>query len=146
MRSANKVLLEISQNSQENTCARVSFLIKFKAGKHLCQSLFFNKVVGLDLGEISKNTFYYRTPLVATSVSGCAMLWYCTYRKDDLEKGFPSNNRDAYYSAKYWKSSVKFFRSSTACFRTKPSQNLRIVFQSKNSPDCLKYAVAHLCS
>ena len=40
-----KVLLEISQNSQENTCARVSFLIKLQAkitGKHLCQSLFFN--------------------------------------------------------------------------------------------------------
>ena len=27
--SAKKVFLEISQNSQENTCARVSFLIKF---------------------------------------------------------------------------------------------------------------------
>ena len=26
-----KVLLEISQNPQENTCARVSFLIKFQA-------------------------------------------------------------------------------------------------------------------
>ena len=28
--SRKKVLLEISQNSQENTCARVSFLIKLK--------------------------------------------------------------------------------------------------------------------
>ena len=27
----NKVFLEISQNSQENTCARVSFLIKLQA-------------------------------------------------------------------------------------------------------------------
>ena len=42
-----KAFLEISQNSQENTRARVSFLIKF------C--------------EISKNTFYYRTPPVAAS-------------------------------------------------------------------------------
>ena len=33
------LFLEISQNSQENTCARVSFLIKLKA-------------------EISKNTFF----------------------------------------------------------------------------------------
>ena len=41
------LFLEISQNSQENTCARVSFLIK--------------------LQEISKNTFFYRTPLVAAS-------------------------------------------------------------------------------
>ena len=29
--SVNKVFLEISQNSQENTCARVSFLIKLQA-------------------------------------------------------------------------------------------------------------------
>ena len=29
--SAKKVFLEISQNSQENTCARVSFLLKFQA-------------------------------------------------------------------------------------------------------------------
>ena len=29
------VFLEISQNSQENTCARVSFLIKLQAGLQL---------------------------------------------------------------------------------------------------------------
>ena len=36
-------------------------------GKHQCQSLFFNKVTGLR-PEISKNTFFHRTPLVAASV------------------------------------------------------------------------------
>ena len=36
-------------------------------GKHLCQSLFLNKVAGLR-PEISKKTFFYRTPLVAASV------------------------------------------------------------------------------
>ena len=55
-------------------------------GKHLCQSLFFNKVEGLrpeacnlikketlahvfssELCEISNNIFFYRTPLVAAS-------------------------------------------------------------------------------
>ena len=53
--------------------------------KHLCQSLFFNKVVGLrpdtllkketlaqvfscEFCEISKNTFFYRTPPVDASV------------------------------------------------------------------------------
>ena len=30
-RSVKKVFLEVSQNSQENTCARVSFLIKLQA-------------------------------------------------------------------------------------------------------------------
>ena len=43
------MLLEISQNSQETTCVRVSFLTK----KELC--------------EIFKNTFSYRTPPVAAS-------------------------------------------------------------------------------
>ena len=45
-------------------------------GKRLCQSLFFNKDAGLShlkrdsgTGEISKNTFSYRTPLVAASVT-----------------------------------------------------------------------------
>ena len=45
--SVEKLLLEISQNSQENTYARVSFFIKLQA--------------------FSKNTFFYRTPQVATS-------------------------------------------------------------------------------
>ena len=36
-------------------------------GKHLCQSLSFNKVVGFR-PEIFRNTFFYRTPLVAASV------------------------------------------------------------------------------
>ena len=49
--SVENLLLEISQNSQENTCARVSFLIK-------CQVFC----------EISKNTFFCRTPPVAASV------------------------------------------------------------------------------
>ena len=36
-RSVKKVFLKISQNSQENTCARVSFLIKLRAsGLQLC--------------------------------------------------------------------------------------------------------------
>ena len=51
--SVEKMFLEISQNSQENTCARVSFLIKLQA---FC--------------EISKNTLFYRTPPVAASVGG----------------------------------------------------------------------------
>ena len=49
--SLKKVFLEISQNSQENTRVRVSFLIMFS-----CK--FYN---------ISKNTFSYRTPPVAAS-------------------------------------------------------------------------------
>ena len=127
------MFLEISQNSQENTCARVSFWIKLRAwacnfikketlaqvssyelceiskntsfterlwttastvgrrcsikkgvhrnfarftGKHLGQRLFFNyfikkesltRVFSCEFCEISKNTFFYRTPLVVVS-------------------------------------------------------------------------------
>ena len=54
--SVKKVFLEILQNSQENTCARVSFFLKKKRLWH-------------NFCEISKNTFSYRTPTVAASVS-----------------------------------------------------------------------------
>ena len=50
-----KVVLNILQNSQENICARVSFLTKLQA------------VFSYEFCEISKNTFFYRTPLVAAS-------------------------------------------------------------------------------
>ena len=53
--SVNKVFLEISQNSQENTCARDSFL----------ESL--EQVFSCEFCEISKNTSFYRTPPVAAS-------------------------------------------------------------------------------
>ena len=56
-------------------------------GKHLCQSLFLNKVVGnfitkeamahvfsCNFCEISKNTFSYRTPPVAASLNKKAKL------------------------------------------------------------------------
>ena len=56
--SVKKVFSEILQNSQENTCARVSFMKK----ETLAQ--------GFSCGfcEIFKNTFSYRTPPVAASV------------------------------------------------------------------------------
>ena len=62
--SAEKVFLEVLQNSQENTCARVSFLI------NACN--FFKKetltqVFSCEFCEISKNTFSHRTPPVAAS-------------------------------------------------------------------------------
>ena len=64
MCSVKTVFLKISQNSEENTCARVSF---------------FNKVAGLmslalvssfEFCEIFKKTYFYRTPLVAASENG----------------------------------------------------------------------------
>ena len=63
-----KVFLEISQNSQENTCARVSFFIKFQAGAcKFIKKETLAQVSSCEFCEISKNTFFYRTPLVAAS-------------------------------------------------------------------------------
>ena len=61
-----KLPFKISQNSQDNTCARVSILIK---------SLFYNfikketptQVFSCEFCEIFKNNFFHRTPPVAAS-------------------------------------------------------------------------------
>ena len=81
--SVKKVFLDISQNSQENTCARVSFLIKLQVEacnfikKETLAQVFFcefyeisktlPQVFFCEFYEISKNTFSYRTPPVAAS-------------------------------------------------------------------------------
>ena len=57
MCSVKKVFLEVSQNSQENTGLRPATLSKRVSGK----------VFSCECYEISKNTFFYKTPLVADS-------------------------------------------------------------------------------
>ena len=64
--SVKKVFLEISQNSQENTCARVSFLIKLQAWD--CNFIKKETLVKV-FCEISKNTFLRRKLLVGASVN-----------------------------------------------------------------------------
>ena len=54
--SVKKVFLEISQNSQENTCVRDSFLINSLA-----------QVFSFEFCGISKSTFFYRTLPAAAS-------------------------------------------------------------------------------
>ena len=63
-----KVFLEFSQNSQENTCARVSFQIKLQASGNFIKKETLAQVFSCEFCEISKNTFSYRTPPVAASV------------------------------------------------------------------------------
>ena len=48
----------VSQNSQENTCTKVSFLVLIRPEA---------QVLSCEFCEISKNTFFHRTPLVAAS-------------------------------------------------------------------------------
>ena len=79
------MLQHIRNSSPEVLCKKgvLKDFLKF-TGKHLCLTLFFNKVAGLivynfveketlaqvfswEFYEISKNTFFYRTPSVAAS-------------------------------------------------------------------------------
>ena len=60
------MFLEISQNSQENTCTRVSFLIKLQTLGAFLTGVF-PQVFSCGFCEISKNTFSHRTPTVAAS-------------------------------------------------------------------------------
>ena len=61
--SVEKIFLKISQNSKENTCARISRpqACNFIKKETLAQ------VLSFEFCKISQNTFFYRTSLVATS-------------------------------------------------------------------------------
>ena len=63
MWSVKKVFLEISQNSLESTCARVSLLIKLQAS--VCNFIkreTLAQVFSCEFCEIFKNIFFNRTP------------------------------------------------------------------------------------
>ena len=67
--SVNKLLLKIPQNSQENTCARVSFLMKLQSEVYsFIQKETLAQVFSCKFCEIFKNIFFKKTPLVAASV------------------------------------------------------------------------------
>ena len=62
------MFLEISQNSQENTCVRVYFLVQLQASAYnFIKIETLAQVFSCEFFEISKNTFCYRRPLVAAS-------------------------------------------------------------------------------
>ena len=65
--SVKKLFLKISQNSQENTCARVSFneVASLRPATSLKETL--AQVFSCEFFQISKNTYLHRTPLVAAS-------------------------------------------------------------------------------
>ena len=74
--SLKKVFVEILQNSQENTCARVSFFIMLRP--EVCNFIkneTLVQVFSCEFCKISKNTPCYREPLVAASVN--KMFWLC---------------------------------------------------------------------
>ena len=62
--SVKKVFIKISQNPQENTCARVSFLIKLQAWG-LIKKEDLAQLFSCEFCEISKNTLFYRKPFLS---------------------------------------------------------------------------------
>ena len=67
--SVKKVFWKIPQNSQENTCARVSFLIKLQASAcTFVKKETLAQVFSCEYCKILKSTFFHRTPSVAASV------------------------------------------------------------------------------
>ena len=65
--SVKRLFLEISQNSQENTCAIVSFLTKLQAACNVNKKETLAQVFSCGFCEISKNSFSYRARPVAAS-------------------------------------------------------------------------------
>ena len=75
-----KIWIKIIRSSRQEVFCKKGALRNFSksTGKHMCQSLFFNKIAGLrpetlaqvfscEFCKTSKNTFSYRTPRVAAS-------------------------------------------------------------------------------
>ena len=62
--------VEISRNSQESKCVRVSFLIKLQKVCNFIKKETLTQVFSCKFCEISKNTFFNRTP------SGCCFYFY----------------------------------------------------------------------
>ena len=63
-----KLFLELLQNSQENTCARVFILMKLQEACNFIKIETLAQVFSCEFCKISKNTFSYRTPQMAASV------------------------------------------------------------------------------
>ena len=82
------MFLEILQNSQENTCARVSFLIKFIKKETLVQ------VFSCEFYEISKNTIFtehlwttaseYTQPFTLGFCGNFATFWWSCDQHDEV--------------------------------------------------------------
>ena len=67
--SVKKVFLKILQNSQENTCARVSFLKNLQtAPAALLKNRLWHMCFPVSFAKFLRNTFFYRTPPVAASI------------------------------------------------------------------------------
>ena len=79
--SVKKMFSEISQNPQESTCARVSFLIKLQTSGNFIKKEALAQVFSCEFCDISKNTFFHRSPLVTESIVAIAQVFICKKMK-----------------------------------------------------------------
>ena len=75
--SVKKMFSEISQNSQENICARVSFLIKLQALGNFIKKMTLAQVFSCEFCKISKSTFFTEHLQATASVLFKVMLTFC---------------------------------------------------------------------
>ena len=66
--SVKRVILEIVQNSQENTCARVSFSIKLQTPATLLKRRLWHRCLPANFAKLLRTFFFHRSPTVAASV------------------------------------------------------------------------------
>ena len=90
--SVKNMFLRISQDSQENTCARVSFLVRPKTYNFIKKETL-AQVLSCVCWEIFKNTFFYRKPPVAASLYEITILKNFVSQENtcDQENAFSSN-------------------------------------------------------
>ena len=75
--SLRNVFLQFSQNSQENTCVRVSFLIKLQASVYnFIKKETLAQLFSCEFCEISKNTFFTGHLWATASGSLCLIGFY----------------------------------------------------------------------
>ena len=100
--AVKKMFLKISQNSQENIFARDFFLIKWQAWKETLAQVF-----SYEFYKISKNNFSYRTPPVA-SFESVAYILRALSRKNHSE-----SKKLSFYLIADW---INFMYFHTALF------------------------------
>ena len=94
------MFLEISQNSQENTCVRVSFLIKLKAPATLLKNRFWHRFFPVNFAKFLRTPFsqntsgrrllklcniYGKLPVLGSLFSKVVGLLGCSYIKKGLQ-------------------------------------------------------------
>ena len=127
--SVKKAFLEISQNSQENTCAKASFLMKLQAppATSLKKRLWHR----CEFCEISKNTFFHRTSLVAASV-----FHQKPFSLESMQVGYTAQPFNTLFNPKFyfWMlfQTISKFGNHRVHFLLKPATHVNMTSRMKN--------------